>query len=299
MGDQSSSSRSDAVRIKPLDGSNYINWKFNVQLVLMDKDLWGFIEGTETKPVATETDKKETEIKEYIKRSRKAYTTIALSIHKSLQVHVKSTQDPKKAWDALKAQFDFVSVSQIVRLCRTFYAATMDENDDMLDHITYMTTLADQLRELGEDVTSRKFATTVLGSLPESYQNFITSLNARDANTLEWESVKKALMEESMSRKDKREKQQKEDALFMGRGSHSSRGKFRSQQSHNHYDNKPAGPPQPVDNQNFGRNTSTNRGGHRNQNFNLETRISNLLNAGVVVRQAIKFGNVLTRTRKK
>ena len=54
MGDQSSSSRSDAVRIEPLDGSNYITWKFNVQLVLMEKDLWGFIEGTETKPAATE-----------------------------------------------------------------------------------------------------------------------------------------------------------------------------------------------------------------------------------------------------
>ena len=237
--------------------------------------------------------KKETAIKEYIKRSRKAYTTIALSIHKSLQVHVKSTQDPKKAWDALKAQFDFVSVSQIVRLCRTFYAATMDENDDMLDHITYMTTVADQLRELGEEVTSRKFATTFLGSLPESYQNFITSLNARDANTLEWESVKKALMEESMSRKDKKEKQQKEDALFMGRGSHSSRGKFRSQQS------------QPANLLNLCIIKTLEEIQVQTEVvieikiFNLETRISNLLNAGVVVRQAIKFGNVLTRTMKK
>ena len=166
MEDQSS--RSDTLKIEPLDGSNYANWKFNVQLVLMERDLWGFIEGTETKPEATQDDKKEKEIKEFLKRSRKAYTTIALSVHKSLQIHVKSTTDPKKAWDNLKDQFSFVSVSQIVRLNRTFYAATMNENDEMLDHITYMTTVADQLRELGEEVTSRKFATTFLGSLPDS-----------------------------------------------------------------------------------------------------------------------------------
>ena len=64
MEDQSS--RSDTLKIEPLDGSNYANWKFNVQLVLMERDLWGFIEGTETKPEATQDDKKEKEILETI-----------------------------------------------------------------------------------------------------------------------------------------------------------------------------------------------------------------------------------------
>ena len=135
MMEDQSASRSDALKIEPLDGSNYGNWKYNVQLLLMERDLWGFIEGTEVEPKATETDKKEKEIKEYLKRSRKAYTTIALSVSKSLQVHIKQTTDPKKAWDLLQSQFEFVSVSQVVRLSRAFYAATMQESDDLLAHI--------------------------------------------------------------------------------------------------------------------------------------------------------------------
>ena len=104
--DDQSSSRSDAHRIEPLDGSNYQNWKFNVKLLLMERDLWGFIEDTEVAPEATEADKKEKEIKLFKTRSQKAYATIALSVSKSLQVHVRNTTNPKPAWDALKAQFE-------------------------------------------------------------------------------------------------------------------------------------------------------------------------------------------------
>ena len=67
----------ELTRIEPLNGSNYQSWRYNVKLVLMDKGLWSFVQGTEEKPIATETDKKETKIKEYLLKSEKAYSTIA------------------------------------------------------------------------------------------------------------------------------------------------------------------------------------------------------------------------------
>ena len=70
-------------------------------------------------------------------------------------------------------------MSQIVRITRKFYAATMKEGDDLQSHLTVMSALAQQLRELGEEVSSQKFATAVLGSLPSSFDGFISSLNAR------------------------------------------------------------------------------------------------------------------------
>ena len=47
-----------------------------------------------------------------------------------------------------------------------------------MEHLTYITSLAEQLRELKEEITPQRFATVILGSLPESYDNFISSLNA-------------------------------------------------------------------------------------------------------------------------
>ena len=55
----------ELTRIEPLNGSNYQSWRYNVKLVLMDKGLWSFVQGTEEKPKATETDKKEKEMKEW------------------------------------------------------------------------------------------------------------------------------------------------------------------------------------------------------------------------------------------
>ena len=61
----------------------------------------------------------------------------------------------------------------------------MKEGHDLIEHITYITSLAEQLREMKEDITSKKFATVILGSLPESYDHFMTSLNARNAEEIE------------------------------------------------------------------------------------------------------------------
>ena len=81
-------------------------------------------------------------------------------------------------WEILRKQFECVSIAQIVRLNRRFYAATMKEGTDLMEHLKYMTSLAEQLRELKEEITPERFATVILGSLPEKYDNFISSLNA-------------------------------------------------------------------------------------------------------------------------
>ena len=86
------------VQIEPLDGSNYLSWKFNVKLVLMQSGLWGIVSGAEKAPVASEDDKKEKEIVDFRVRSEKAYSQIALNVKKELQVHVANTVDPKEAW---------------------------------------------------------------------------------------------------------------------------------------------------------------------------------------------------------
>ncbi|CAB4043838.1 Hypothetical predicted protein, partial [Paramuricea clavata] len=88
-------------------------------------------------------------------------------------------------------------------LNRKFYAATMKEGTDILDHVTYMTSLAEQLQELKEEISDQKFATVVLRSLPESYDNFISSLNARTVEELKWDNIKGVLMKEYMKWKEK------------------------------------------------------------------------------------------------
>ena len=105
----------------------------------MECGLWEFVEGTENTPNSTAT---EAVRNAYRLRSDKAYSLIALSVDKSLQVHISSTTDPRAAWEVLQKQFECVSIAQIVRLNRKFYAATMKEGTDLMEHLTYMTLLS-------------------------------------------------------------------------------------------------------------------------------------------------------------
>ena len=183
----------EITKIEHLNGKNYQTWKYNIKLVLMERGLFRFINGTEEQPGQDATAQVKSA---YQLRSDKAYSLIALSVEKNLQVHISTTTNPLEAWEILRKQFEFVSITQIVRLNRRFYAATMKEDGDIMEHITYMTRLAEQLRDMKEEISDQKFTTVVLGSLPESYENFITSLNAQKVEDLKWENVKSLLIEE-------------------------------------------------------------------------------------------------------
>ena len=184
MADETSSTD---VRIERLNGRNFQSWKFQMKLVLMEKNLYGFVDGSEVRPGE---EGEESVRRKYKTRSEKAYSLIAQSVETSLQIHVSSTTDPKEAWEILQGQFSFVSVAQIVRVTRKFYTANMQEGDDMMAHVTKMTALAQELRELGEVISTQKFATVVLGSLPPSYETYITSLSARKIEDLDWDTIK-------------------------------------------------------------------------------------------------------------
>lgn len=202
----------EVVRIEPLNGSNYQSWKYNIKLVLMERGLWGFIQETEVEPASTD----EVSVRNAFRlRSDKAYSLIALNVSTNLQIHISSTTNPRLAWEILRKQFEFVSIAQVVRLNRRFYAASMEEGEDLMEHLTKMTSLAEQLKEFKEEITPSKFATVVLGSLPDSYDSFISSLNARDASDLDWDSIKSLLIEEDMKRKEKSSQgRNSNDALF-------------------------------------------------------------------------------------
>ena len=103
----------------------------------------------------------------------------------------------------------------------------MKEGADLQKRLTYMTSLAEQLREMKGEISSKKFVTVVLGSLPESYDNFLTSLNARNADDLDWENAKGLLIEEFLKRAEKSEKQEADNALYVKRESF-DRGRYQA-----------------------------------------------------------------------
>ena len=144
----------EITKVEKLTGKNYQTWKYNVKLVLMERGLWGFTQ--EAKEIPPGEDATNAVKNAFQLRSDKAYFLIALNVEKHLQIHISSTTNPLIAWQNSQKQFEFVSVTQIVRLNRKFYAASMGENGDLMKHLTYMTSLQEQLREIKEDISTNK-----------------------------------------------------------------------------------------------------------------------------------------------
>ena len=78
---------------------------------------------------------------------------IALNVEKDLQVHISSVINPLEVWKILQKQFEFVLVTQIVHINRKFYAASM-KDADLMQHLTHMTYLSEQLPEMNEEISS-------------------------------------------------------------------------------------------------------------------------------------------------
>ena len=69
--------------VVPLEGSiNYRTWKYSMKMVLMVKDLWEVVDGTEVKP----SDEKEALA--WMKKSQKALVHISLSLAPLEQHHI-------------------------------------------------------------------------------------------------------------------------------------------------------------------------------------------------------------------
>ena len=83
-------------------------------------------------------------------KSNQAYSIIVLSIKKEIQTYITSISDPKEAWDTLEKQFSFVSITQLVRVYRKFYVSSMGEGGNVMEHITKMSQLSQDLRKMGK-----------------------------------------------------------------------------------------------------------------------------------------------------
>ena len=66
------------LRIEKFKGENFHLWKFKMQMVLEEKDLWNIVKGDEVEPAEEGTT--ETQSRQFQKRERKALATICLSL---------------------------------------------------------------------------------------------------------------------------------------------------------------------------------------------------------------------------
>jgi transposase InsO family protein len=185
--------------VDKFDGVNFHLWKFKMEMVMAEKELWEIVEGSEEPPFSS-TDPRI--MQAYTRREKKAFAILALNLADSQLAHIRSCKTPAEAWSKLCNIHEAKTLANILFLRRKFFTIKMGEEDDMLAHINKVKALADQLNGCDVSVTDGDIVMTLLESLPSSYEYLIVAMESRPITELTLDYVTSRLLHELSRRKE-------------------------------------------------------------------------------------------------
>ena len=206
-------------RIAPLTADTYHSWKFNMEMSLIGKDLWGIVEGTEVLPEHANEQQRVA----FRKRDNKARSMICLSVATDIQIYVRGSKSSKEAWDRLANHFEEKTLSKKVFYRAKLYHAVLEKGQSMEAHINNIKTIADHLEAIGDPQSEKDLVMILMTSLNSSpeYHSLITALETLKEENLTWEYLRDRLITEYERKKEVPKNSQQgvvDGALFVGGG---------------------------------------------------------------------------------
>ena len=149
-------------KVEKLTADNYYTWKFNMKMVLMGRDLWEIVEGTEILPQEAGQATRQ----KFRKRENQALSMICLAVSTPLQIYVRPAKSPREAWKSLSDHFEEKTLSKKISFRRKLYSVRMDSTTNMVDHVNSVRTIAEHLECLDDPVVEKDLVMILLSSLP-------------------------------------------------------------------------------------------------------------------------------------
>ena len=185
--------------VDKFNGENFSLFKFKMEMIIDEKDLWDLVEGTEIAP-STRSDEKL--ILAFRKRERTTFRILCTHLVDAQLQYVKSCKGAAEAWKTLHGIHETKGLANILFLRRKFFTIKMQESDDLLQHINKVKTLADQLEALDVAVIEGDIVMTLLESLPSSFENLIMAMETKDIKELTLTYVTSRLIHEVTRKKE-------------------------------------------------------------------------------------------------
>ncbi|CAB4003972.1 Retrovirus-related Pol poly from transposon TNT 1-94 [Paramuricea clavata] len=152
----------DKLFIDKLEGvKNWQVWKYQMQVILKARELWGYIDGTVTSPALLESS--------------------------------SSRSSAQRAFEMAQKKTKALLVRQ------KFFSLKMKDCDSLDDYLRRMKEITDQLAAIKAPIPEDEHIVALLLSLPRSYKTLTTALTAK-GNDLSLTQVHQALMSEEEKR---------------------------------------------------------------------------------------------------
>ena len=189
------------LRIPKLEvsGTNWVLFKDRFSLALDARGILDHIDGTgvepkdpisaairaavtEEKPLTDDQKKLETEWKKDTKDWKQAEAIakqqIASSIPDSLFMKVRGKGSAYDIWTELGKHFEKRSRMVSIDLRRRLQELRCADKANIVEHFATLRTMREDLASMGESLTENDFYAIIMGSLPTSYDSYLSALNA-------------------------------------------------------------------------------------------------------------------------
>ena len=185
------------LRIPKLDvsGSNWVLYKERFFWALDARAILDHVDGTSQEPTdpVSEKSRKDNkltdeekelekewkkELKEWKQGEAVTKQQIASSIPDSLFMKIRAKKTAHEIWKELENHFQNRSRMVSVDLRRRIQEIRCAEKGDMIAHFTTLRTMREDLAAMGQALSEDDFYAIILGSLPASYDPYISAVNA-------------------------------------------------------------------------------------------------------------------------
>lgn len=187
-----------------LDENNYPDWVIYIEAILIEKDLFDYVDGTETRPAGSDNHKP---VKAFVKRSALARACIVKHVRPSQYPHCRS-RNPVEIWRELERIHIARGFGSRQSLMRKFMNSHWSTETTMEKWIADITHQAHRLQVVQADITDQWIILTLTNGLPSEYDNLVESLDMVDPASLTLDYVKTRLLNSYTKKVVKSEEEQ-------------------------------------------------------------------------------------------
>ena len=200
---------SGSYRIELLKGNNWLPWKRRMLAVLRDQGLETYVEKSSVAPAPKDpqrpTKEEADDLKKWTAGDAKTRTRIELAIGDSEMVHIIGAKTAHEMWSQLTIVKESRGKLGILATRRALYRSIAEEGFDLIEHISKLRKLQEELHLMGSLVSDEDFAMILVSSLPESWDLYTSAYlgSKTDGTSLTSYELIAILLEEERRRKER------------------------------------------------------------------------------------------------
>ena len=180
-----------AGNFEKLNDSNWGQWRMLMKALLVKKNVWEVVDGSETLPTGSPNSKPVCAF-----RRKQAEALAEITLHVGLpQLSFIRDDDPAIVWNALATVHQARGMATRLALRRSFLRLQKTDGP-MQNFISEARRIALQLTEIGIAVDDEDIILVLTGGLPSTYENFVITLDSTPTSQLTLDYVISRLLNE-------------------------------------------------------------------------------------------------------